>query len=376
VRARIPSGEHVRVLQLDTLDLQAEPVHSPAVAVHAGNLAYIIYTSGSTGMPKGVMVSHGPFAAHCVETAVLYEMGPHSRELHFLSFSFDGAHERLFTALCCGASLLLRDASLWTAEQTLDAMQRHGVTNAGFPPAYLRQLADWARDTGHCPPVQLYSFGGEAMSREGFDAVRRHLKPELLINGYGPTEAVVTPMLWKVDGAASFEEGYAPIGRPVGDRSARVLDADLNLVPRNVAGELYLGGEGLARGYLHRAALTAERFVADPFDANGGRLYRTGDWVRWRDDGQLEYLGRIDHQVKVRGFRIELGEIEAQLLARPAARNDHGLCVAERRAVHRYSGIEGAARARTARLHGAFDHRGGRCASDRPRRQGRSPGPA
>ncbi|BEP60729.1 hypothetical protein GmRootV213_12830 [Variovorax sp. V213] len=320
VKARIPCGEHVRVLQLDTLDLSAEPVHSPGIPVHAGNLAYIIYTSGSTGMPKGVMVSHGPFAAHCVETAVLYEMGPQSCELHFLSFSFDGAHERLFTALCCGASLLLRDASLWTAEQTLDAMQRHGVTNAGFPPAYLRQLADWARDTGRCPPVQLYSFGGEAMSREGFDAVRRHLKPELLINGYGPTEAVVTPMLWKVDGAASFEEGYAPIGQPVGDRSARVLDADLNLVPRNVAGELYLGGAGLARGYLHRAALTAERFVADPFGADGGRLYRTGDWVRWRDDGQLEYLGRIDHQVKVRGFRIELGEIEAQLLAQPEVR--------------------------------------------------------
>ncbi|MDH6593497.1 amino acid adenylation domain-containing protein/non-ribosomal peptide synthase protein (TIGR01720 family) [Variovorax sp. TBS-050B] len=320
VRPRIPCGEQVRVLELDTTDLAAGPAHAPAFEVQAGHLAYVIYTSGSTGMPKGVMVAHGPFAAHCVETAVLYEMGPHSRELHFLSFSFDGAHERLFTALGCGASLLLRDASLWSAEQTLAEMQRHGVTNAGFPPAYLRQLADWARDTGRCPPVQLYSFGGEAMPREGFDAVRRHLKPALLINGYGPTEAVVTPMLWKVDANAGFDAGYAPIGRPVGDRSARVLDADLNLVPRHVAGELYLGGEGLARGYLHRAALTAERFVADPFDDNGGRLYRTGDWVRWREDGQLEYLGRIDHQVKVRGFRIELGEIEAQLLAQPELR--------------------------------------------------------
>ena len=320
VKARIPLRDGLRVLQLDTVDLSAEPEQSPDVAVHAGNLAYIIYTSGSTGMPKGVMVSHGPFAAHCVETAVLYEMDAQSRELHFLSFSFDGAHERLFTALCCGASLLLRDASLWTAEQTLDAMQRHGVTNAGFPPAYLRQLADWARDTGRCPPIHLYSFGGEAMSREGFDAVRRHLQPALLINGYGPTEAVVTPMLWKAASTASFSEGYAPIGRPVGDRSAYVLDADLNQVPRNVAGELYLGGAGLARGYLHRAPLTAERFVADPFDAAGGRLYRTGDWVRWRDDGQLEYLGRIDHQVKIRGFRIELGEIEAQLVAEPEVR--------------------------------------------------------
>ncbi|SCX59800.1 non-ribosomal peptide synthetase [Variovorax sp. EL159] len=320
LRSRVPLREGVRVLELDTTDLAADSELASEVPVHAGQLAYIIYTSGSTGMPKGVMVAHGPFAAHCVDTAVLYEMGPRSCELHFLSFSFDGAHERLFTALCCGASLLLRDATLWTAEQTLDAMQRHGVTNAGFPPVYLRQLADWARDTGRCPPVHLYSFGGEAMSRESFDAVRKHLKPQILINGYGPTEAVVTPMLWKVDAAASFSEGYAPIGQPVGGRKAYVLDGDLNRVPRNVAGELYLGGTGLARGYLHRAGLSAERFVADPFDGAGGRLYRTGDWVRWRDDGQLEYLGRIDHQVKVRGFRIELGEIEARLLAEPEVR--------------------------------------------------------
>ena len=322
LRARVPVGEGVRVLDIerDHALADGEDPGAPALAVHAGQLAYVIYTSGSTGQPKGVMVAHGPFADHCVDTAAIYEMGPQSRELHFLSFSFDGAHERLFTALCCGASLLLRDAALWSAEQTLDAIGRHGVTHAGFPPVYLRQLAEWARETGRCPDVDLYSFGGEAMPREGFDAVRRHLKPRLLINGYGPTEAVVTPMLWKTDANAAFGEGYAPIGRPVAGRRALVLDTDMNRVPRQVAGELYLGGTGLARGYLGRAALSAERFVADPFDAAGGRLYRTGDWVRWREDGQLEYLGRIDHQVKVRGFRIELGEIEARLLEQPEVR--------------------------------------------------------
>ncbi|NKI92316.1 non-ribosomal peptide synthetase [Rhizobacter sp. SG703] len=294
----------------------------PAVPLHDGSLAYVIYTSGSTGRPKGVAVAHGPLAMHCRETALLYEMGPATRELHFLSFSFDGAHERLLTVLGCGASLLLRDEALWTPAQTLAATREHGVTNAGFPPAYLQALAQGAADQGGGAPLALLSFGGEAMPRAGLQAVREHLRPRLLINGYGPTEAVVTPVAWKARGdAAEIATAYVPIGRPCGDRTARVLDADMNLLPPGAAGELVLGGAGLARGYLGRAGLTAERFVADPFDAAGGRLYRTGDLVRWivdsAGDAQLEYLGRIDQQVKVRGFRIELGEVEAQLMPLP-----------------------------------------------------------
>jgi len=309
--------ESVRELEaLDSAD------SDPGVPLQAGSLAYVIYTSGSTGRPKGVAVAHGPLAMHCRETAVLYEMGPATRELHFLSFSFDGAHERLLTVLGCGASLLLRDEALWTPAQTLAAMRQHGVTNAGFPPAYLQALAQGAADHGSDAPLALLSFGGEAMPRAGLRAVREHLRPRLLINGYGPTEAVVTPVAWKARGdAAAITTAYVPIGRPCGDRTARVLDADMNLLPPGAAGELVLGGAGLARGYLGRAGLTAERFVADPFDAAGGRLYRTGDLVRWIVDGQgeaqLEYLGRIDQQVKVRGFRIELGEVEAQLMPLP-----------------------------------------------------------
>ncbi|HAY16965.1 MAG TPA: non-ribosomal peptide synthetase, partial [Halomonas sp.] len=137
--------------------------------------------------------------------------------------------------------------------------------------------------------------------------------PERLFNAYGPAETVISPTLWS-DDAGLGQSPQVPIGQPIGARKALVLDADLNLVPVGIAGELYLGGAGLARGYLNRTDLTAERFIADPF-AQGERLYRTGDLVRWREDGQLEYLGRLDHQVKIHGLRIELGEIEAELLS-------------------------------------------------------------
>ncbi len=284
--------------------------------LHGEQLAYIIYTSGSTGRPKGVAVAHAPFSMHCQETATLYDMDERSRELHFLSFSFDGAQERLFTALTCGASLVLRDATLWTPDQTLEALREHQVTHAGFPPAYLQALAADAEPSS-APTLQVISFGGEAMPRAGLALVGDRLAPRTLINGYGPTEAVVTPMLWKVPAGTDVTCAYAPIGRPVGDRKALVLDADLALLPPGVPGELYLGGMGLARGYLGRPGMTADRFVADPFDRHGGRLYRTGDRVRWREDGQLEFLGRIDQQLKILGFRIEPGEIEAVLRRQP-----------------------------------------------------------
>ncbi|MBR1251127.1 non-ribosomal peptide synthase/polyketide synthase [Bradyrhizobium sp. AUGA SZCCT0169] len=319
--ALIPQRSGVEVIPLDAADLDQEPERDPAIAVAAQSLAYVIYTSGSTGMPKGVAVEHGPFAMHCEVTAGLYDMDRHSRELHFLSFTFDGAHERLWTALTCGATLVMRDENLWSAEQTLDVMRTQRVTNAGFPPAYLQQLAEFAEWRGDPPPVSLYSFGGEAMPKAGFDKVKRALKPRTLINGYGPTETVVTPLVWKVDASEQIEGNYAPIGRPVGRRSAYVLDADLNIVPVGVTGELFIGGEGLARGYWRRGALTAERFIPDPFGAPGMRLYRTGDLARWRADGVIEYLGRSDHQVKIRGFRIELGEIEAWLMRQPGVQS-------------------------------------------------------
>ena len=252
---------------------------APAHAVHERDLAYVIYTSGSTGQPKGVVVEHGPLAMHCAATAGIYGMRANSRELHFMSFSFDGAHERWLTALSIGAGLVLREPQMWTAEQACEALRHHGISNAAFPPAYLAQIADWAAEQSQePPPVELYVFGGEAMPKAAYDKVRQSLRPRLLINGYGPTETVVTPLIWKAEASETFDCAYAPIGRPVGERTVHILDADLHRVPHGVVGELYIGGYGLARGYLSRHGLTAERFVADPFDGGGGRLYRTGTW--------------------------------------------------------------------------------------------------
>jgi amino acid adenylation domain-containing protein/non-ribosomal peptide synthase protein (TIGR01720 family) len=315
----VPEG--LRTLLLEPVT-EHDPLldHAPQVALAPQSLAYVIYTSGSTGQPKGVAVAHGPLAMHCLSTGERYGMSAADRELHFLSFAFDGAHERWLTSLVMGGSLLLRDDSLWLPERTYEEIRRHGVSMAGFPPAYLQQLAEHAERVGNPPPVRLYSYGGDAMPSASFDKIQRALRPQFMINGYGPTETVVTPLVWKTQAADRCTTAYAPIGTCVGDRQAYVLDASLSRLPSGISGELYLGGVGLARGYLNRAAATAERFVPDPFTSGGGRLYRTGDLVREDEHEVYEYLGRIDNQVKIRGFRIELGEVEACLLQAPDVR--------------------------------------------------------
>ena len=284
-----------------------------AVESLGGHLAYLIYTSGSTGQPKGVAVARQPIARHCQGIIERYELTPRSRELHFMSFSFDGAQERWLSVLLAGGSLVIRDDQLWTAEQTLAVLHAYNVSVACFPPAYLQQLADVALTQGNPPPVHTYCFGGDAVPHASFERVKQALRPQRLVNGYGPTETVVTPLLWRAEVSERCEAAYAPIGRSVAGRGVYVLDADMNPLPVGVSGELYLGGECLARGYHRQPGLSAERFVPDPFEATGGRMYRTGDLVRQRECGLIDYLGRLDQQVKIRGFRIELGEIEARL---------------------------------------------------------------
>jgi len=292
---------------------------NPRTDTHPSHLAYCIYTSGSTGWPKGVQVSHEGISMHCQAIGAIYGMTPEDRELHFLSIGFDGAHERWLTPLCYGACVVLRGQDLWSVQQTHHRLIRDRITVAAFPPSYLHQLADWALQEGRAPGVKTYCFAGEAFNRKLLHHVISSLQPQWVINGYGPTETVITPTLWRASAqTADFDGCYAPIGRHVGDRQTYVLDEDLNVVPVGVIGELYIAGQGLARGYLRAPGMTATRFVPNPFDTRGTRMYRTGDLVRYLPDGNLEFFGRIDNQVKLRGFRIELGEIEAALCAQPS----------------------------------------------------------
>ena len=321
VLGTLPIPEGLPTLAVDLpAAWQQGPDTPPEVALSRHNLAYVIYTSGSTGMPKGVAVAHGPLASHILANGERYETGPQDCELHFMSFAFDGAHEAWMHLLINGASVLVRDDSLWLPEQAYAEMHRHGVTIAVFPPVYLQQLAEHALRVGNPPPVRIYCFGGDAVPQAGYELAWQALRPQYIFNGYGPTETVVTPLLWNASPGDACGAAYAPIGRLVGRRRSYVLDASLNLVPLGHSGELFLGGLCLARGYLDRPGLTAERFVPDPFAANGERVYRSGDLTRTRADGLVDYLGRIDHQVKIRGFRIELGEIEARLQDHPAVR--------------------------------------------------------
>jgi len=320
LHGRLPSEAGLIRLDLDTLDVSAEPVSNPSVTLAGENLAYVIYTSGSTGKPKGVAVAHDALSMHCRAVAARYGITPEDRQLHFASISFDAAAEQWLAPLLSGAAIVLRDDTVWPARRLAAEIKAHKISILDLPPAYINAFAQEIEPG--TVSVRTCIVGGEGWSRSGFEAVKKHLNPERIFNAYGPSETVITSTVWRADGASEFDSAYAPIGSPVGERTAYVLDAALCLVPQGMAGELYVGGAGLARGYLNRAALTAERFVPDPFDAGeGGRLYRTGDLVRWNNADELEFLGRIDHQVKLRGFRIEPGEIETALLALPGVRD-------------------------------------------------------
>ena len=324
--ASLPELPELRNWRADEIDALDEAAHVALPDVLPGHAAYAIYTSGSTGKPKGVIVDHASFALHCAAIAERYGAGENDVFLLFQSVNFDGAHEGWFSQYMSGAAVSVTADVLWPPAQTCAMMIRDGVTMTYVPPGCAAQLAEWALAHGAPPTLRSLTVGGEATSREAFAMLRRALPNVRVVNGYGPTETVITPTLWMFrpgdDLAKLGDAAYLPIGTLVGARTAHVLDARLHPLPVGVIGELYLGGEGIgvARGYLDRPALTAERFVPDPYGAPGARLYRTGDLVRRRADGVFDFIGRVDHQVKLRGLRIELGEIEAQLAAHDAVR--------------------------------------------------------
>ncbi|MEV6772060.1 amino acid adenylation domain-containing protein [Nocardia sp. NPDC051030] len=277
------------------------------------DLAYVIYTSGSTGKPKGVAVTHGGLSNFADDIRDRMRVDRDARTMHFSSPSFDAAIFDLLLAVGSGATMVIVPPDVYGGDELAALMEREEITHTFLTPA---ALATIDRDRWALPHLRAVTVGGEAC---GPELVARWAPGRMMYNGYGPTEATV---VCTISGPMQPGEPVT-IGTLVRGARALVLDERLRPVPVGVPGELYVGGQGSARGYLDRFALTASRFVADPFGPEGGRLYRTGDVVRWTATGELFYLGRSDHQVKVRGFRIELGEIDAVLTANPDIRFAH-----------------------------------------------------
>jgi amino acid adenylation domain-containing protein len=327
----------------------SDPTIDPMPEADREGLAYVIYTSGSTGAPKGVMIRHGGLASYVLATRRDLALTPSDRMLQFASLSFDASVEEIFCCLASGAALILRnDAMLAGAPAFLGACASWGVTVCDLPTVFWQELVDRV-DAGEAawpPSLRLLVFGGERALPERVARLRRQLGPAVrVINSYGPTEVTVAATSHAVHGEPDGpprplrELREFPIGRPLPGARAYVLNGARELCPPGIPGELAIGGESLARGYLGRPDLTARTFLPDPFAGrSGARMYTTGDLARHRldggEDGALEYLGRIDRQVKLRGYRIELAEIEGVLARHPAVA-EAAVGIDERRAGER-----------------------------------------
>ena len=272
------------------------------------NLAYCIYTSGTTGRPKGTLLEHGGLCNLAKAQIAAFGVRPEDRVLQVASLNFDASIWEFAMALCAGATLVLAPTEALMPGHTLtQTLQRHTITHATIVPAALALL-----EPASLPSLHTVISAGEACPAA---LAARWAQGRRLFNAYGPTETTVCATLMDCSRWQNRQQS-PPIGRPIANVRTYILHENEQLAPIGVPGELYVGGDGIARGYLNRPELTAEKFIADPFGP--GRLYKTGDLARWLPDGTIEYLGRIDHQVKLRGFRIELGEIESVLSQHPA----------------------------------------------------------
>jgi len=309
---RVPSAEGVCVIAMDSLHLDSWPTQPPGLHLDGDNLAYVIYTSGSTGQPKGVGNTHAALAERLQWMQATYQLNDSDVLMQKAPISFDVSVWECFWPLITGCRLVLAGPGEHRDPHRIaQLVQAHGVTTLHFVPPLLQLFIDEPL-VPECTSLRRLFSGGEALPAELRNRVLAQLPAVQLHNRYGPTETAINVTHWH----CTADDGErSPIGRPLGNVICRVLDEQLNPLPAGVPGELCIGGIGLARGYLGRAGLTAERFVADPLGEAGARLYRSGDRARWSADGVLEYLGRLDQQVKLRGFRVEPEEIEARLLA-------------------------------------------------------------
>ncbi|WP_302832566.1 non-ribosomal peptide synthetase [Streptomyces sp. GbtcB6] len=304
---RLPEG--VGAIRLD--ELKGTSGDLPEVG--AEQLAYVIYTSGSTGRPKGVAVAHASVANLAAAMRPVLGVEPGVTALQFASFSFDASVLDVAVTLAAGGTLAIASADERLDPVALAAMvEASGVEVASVVPSLL----------GVLEPEDVAGIGNWVLGAERLEAglAAKWRKRARVWNTYGPTEATVITTAMLLPKGSTAEDAPPPIGRPLDNVRTHVLDAYLRPVPVGVPGELYIAGDGLARGYIGRPDLTAERFVACPFGDGGGRMYRTGDLARWMADGRLEFVGRVDEQVKIRGFRVELGEVEAALAAHPDVR--------------------------------------------------------
>jgi amino acid adenylation domain-containing protein len=317
--SRLPRP-HAQVLCLDnesdSSKIARESEGNPLNEVSTENLAYIIYTSGSTGRPKGVMMPHRAVCNHLFWYQEQFQITPEDRILQKTAISFDPSVTEFFSPLLAGAPVVLaRPDGQRDSAYLVEAIIQQRITIIQLVPALLQMLL-LEPDFGKCTSLRYVTCGAEALpvaDQERFQAAL----PIDLYNIYGPTETCIDATLWPCQ--SDSKQASVPIGRPIANVQTYVLDSYLQPVPIGVPGELYIGGAGLARGYMNRPELTAERFIRDPFSPDPqARLYKTGDRVRYRTDGAIEFLGRVDQQVKLRGFRVELGEIEAVLRQHPA----------------------------------------------------------
>ena len=310
---KLSSKNELDVIELDTewSLIAQENAENMEDKAEAENLAYVIYTSGSTGDPKGTMITHRGVCNTLLWRIGTFSLNEKDRIMQTISFAFDPSVWQIFGALLSGARLVLpRPEALKDAAYLVNFIAEREITITDFPPSLLQVLLD-EQHLEKCSSLKLLFSGGESLSPAIVDRFYNRLNSELY-NQYGPTETTIDATYWKC--MAGVNDGLVPIGRPISNTQIYLLDNNLQPVPVGVAGHLHIGGEGLARGYLNLPDLTAEKFIPNPFSqTEGSRLYRTGDRARYNASGEIEFLGRIDGQVKLRGYRIEVGEIETRL---------------------------------------------------------------
>ncbi|MGB5978790.1 MAG: amino acid adenylation domain-containing protein [Cyclobacteriaceae bacterium] len=314
----------VNVAKLDYNTWEGYTVSNPGLSLDSGSTAYIIYTSGSTGTPKGVSVPHRPVLNLVFNQKEQFEINEDDNILWFSNVVFDASVEQLWSALLSGATIVPIDEKVLTDGPRFGRyIADQKITHLDVTPSFLENI----HHDFH-PDLKRIIVGGEACNPA---TVRRLAKKYTVCNAYGPTEATITSLTYSTDNSTELSDRI-PIGRPVQNSRAYVLGEHLELLPSGAPGELFIGGECLTKGYLNNPVLNSLKFLADPF-VEGGMIYRTGDLARWLPCGNIEFMGRVDNQVKVRGFRIELGEIESHLIAHPSVRE--GVVLAPERGAER-----------------------------------------